>query len=303
MAGLDAVGDRRFEPFPPRTSPSPGRGGRWWSEAAIWVLGGSLLLLLVLPLLALLEAAPPSSILAAAENPSLRLSMEFTALASGLSLAITGAFGVPLGYLLARRRFFGKSAVESMVTLPIILPHLIAGMAILLLFAPQSPIGALAIRAGFPVFETIWGTVSVMVFVSAPYTVLASQIAFESAGETVQEVARSLGATPAEAFASVTLPLAARGILAGAVLSWARAVSEIGGFLVVAYTVYPAPPYSGPVTSPISVYVYNLYQIGNLPGAVAASALLVLIAFVVFVAVRIAAHRGSPLWKRLVAAR
>ncbi|MHB8352429.1 MAG: ABC transporter permease subunit, partial [Thermoplasmata archaeon] len=218
-----------------------------------------------------------------------------------LSLAIIVGLGVPLGYLLARKGFRGKSVVESLVTLPIILPHLIAGIALLLLFAPQSPVGAWAIRAGFPVFETIWGTVAVMVFVSAPYTVLASQVAFESAGETVQEVARSLGASPAEAFASVTLPLAARGILAGAVLSWARAVSEIGGFLVIAYTVYPAPPYSGPVTSPVSVYVYNLYEIGNLPGAVAASALLVIIAFAVFVAVRVAAHNGSTLWRRLVA--
>lgn len=276
--------------------------GRWRRRAAgalPWALGGSLLLLLVLPLLALLGAAPPSALMAAAEDPALQISLEFTLLASAISLGIILLLGVPLGYLLARRNFPGRSVVESAVTLPIVLPHLIAGMALLLLFAPDSPVGAVALRAGFPVFETIWGVVAVMVFVSAPYTVLSSQIAFQSAGTTVQEVARSLGASPAEAFAGVTLPLAARGILAGVVLSWARAVSEIGGFLVIAYTVYPAPPYSGPVTSPISVYVYNLYQVGDLPGAVAASALLVLVAFAVFVAVRLAARNGSPLWGRL----
>ncbi len=259
-----------------------------------WLTAGSLVLLLVLPLVALLASAPAGDVLHAAADPAVQASLGFTLLASGVALGISVLLGVPLGYVLARRTFPGKALVESLVTLPIVLPHLIAGLALLLLFAPDSPVGSWARAAGIPVFDTIWGVVFVMVYVSASYTVLASQAAFHAVGDDLVEVSRSLGATPRTAFATVTLPIALRGITAGAVLTWARSVSEIGGFLILAYTVYPTPPYAGPVTSPVSVYVYNLYQIGDLAGATALASLLVLVAFVLFVGVRLAEHRWFP---------
>jgi ABC-type sulfate transport system permease component len=298
------MSERDDDPGPslrrPRAERAAGASARKLAGVGVQaILAGSLLLLLILPLVALLTSIPPSEILAAANDPGVRTSLEFTLLASGISLGIILCLGVPLGYVLARRRFPGRSVVESAVTLPIVLPHLIGGLALLLLFAPASPVGSFAIRAGFPVFETIWGVVLVMVYVSASYTVLASQVAFQSVDEPLLEAARSLGASPSEAFASVTLPIAARGILAGALLSWARSVSEIGGFLILAYAVYPSPPYGGPVTTPISVYVYNLYQIGDLKGASAAASFLVLFAFVVFLAVRLLARHGGGLWRRI----
>jgi molybdate/tungstate transport system permease protein len=272
------------------------RGGRL--DAAFrglsLVTSGSLVLLLVLPLVALLASAPAGGLLQAAGNPAVLASLGFTLLASAMALLVSVVLGVPLGYVLARRSFRGKSIIESLVTLPIVLPHLIAGLALLLLFAPDSPVGALAARAGFPVFDTIWGVVLVMVYVSASYTVLASQAAFHAVGDDLVEVSRSLGASPRTAFATVTLPIAFRGISAGAVLSWARSVSEIGGFLILAYTVYPAPPYGGPVTAPVSVYVYNLYQMGDLPGATAVASLLVLVAFLLFLLVRLGERRWFP---------
>lgn len=255
---------------------------------------GSLVLLLVLPLAALFAFAPPGGILRAAGDPAVLASLGFTLFASGIALLMSLVLGVPLGYVLARRTFRGKSVLESFVTLPIVLPHLIAGLALLLLFAPGSPVGSLAAGLGLPVFDTIWGVVFVMVYVSASYTVLASASAFRAVDEDLIEVSRSLGATPQEAFATVTLPIALRGIAAGAVLTWARSVSEIGGFLVLAYTVYPAPPYPGPVTAPVSVFVYNLYQIGDLSAAVAVSSLLVLVAFVLFLVVRLGERRFFP---------
>lgn len=259
-----------------------------------WVTSGSLVLLLVLPLVALLASASAGGILRAAGDPAVLASLAFTLLASGLALLVSLVLGVPLGYVLARKTFRGKSVIESLVTLPIVLPHLIAGLALLLLFARDSALGALAARAGFPVFDTIWGVVLVMVYVSASYTVLASQAAFHDVSGDLIEVSRSLGATPRTAFATVTLPVALRGITAGAILTWARSVSEIGGFLILAYTVYPTPPYGGPVTAPVSVYVYNLYQLGDLPGATAVASLLVLVSFVLFVAVRIGERRWFP---------
>jgi molybdate/tungstate transport system permease protein len=260
------------------------------------VLGGSLLLLFVVPVIAILTFAPPTEIFDAANQSGVRASFAFTALASTYALAITLVLGVPLGYLLAGRGFPGRSVVEAFVTLPVVLPHLIAGLALFFLFAPQAPLGRLAIAAGLPVLSTIGGVVLVMVYVSAPYTVVASQLAFRSVDARLVEAARSLGASPSVAFVRVTLPLALRGILAGGVLSWARSVSEIGGFLIVAYVVYPSPFYNGPVTTPASVYIYNLYQISDTAGAASVASLFVLGALAVFLIVRAVERSGRLPW-------
>lgn len=260
--------------------------------------GALLLLLFVAPLVALFAAVPggTGTLASEARDPTFDTSLAFTAYASLIALAITVMLGLPLGYALARWRFPGKVLVESIVTLPLIIPHLIGGLAIFLLFDPYSPAGeALAAffhgpwpPPWFPVVDTIWGVVLVMTYVSAPYLVQASAIAFRSLDARVVEATRSLGATPAEVFASVTLPLAARGIVAGLLLAWARAISEIGGLLIVAYSVYgiSSTPYNGPATQPISIFIFELFpdQIGS---AEAAASILVLLGFGIFLVVRI----------------
>lgn len=271
---------------------------RGWGvgDIAAAILAASLVALFLLPLVALARSTGFSSVLNVANDPAFRAALGFTLLASGIALAIVLVLGVPFGYLLARREFPGKPVVEAVVTLPVLVPHLVVGLALLFLLSPEEPIGGALRSAGIPVVDSIWGVVAVMVYVSASYTVLSSEIAFRAVDGELVEAARSLGATPADAFADVTLPLAARGILSGLLLSWARTVSEIGGFLVLAYTVYPSPGYGGPVTNPVSIYVYNLYDLGNLPGAAAAACLLVLIALAVFVAVRAIARVGILPW-------
>lgn len=260
------------------------------------VLSASLLGLFLLPLFALAGQTSWGALASVAHDPAFATSLEFTLLASGIALAVVLGFGVPFGYLLARREFRGKSVIEALVTLPILIPHLVVGLALLFLFTPSEPLGGFLQREGIPIADSIWGVVLVMVYVSASYTVLASELAFRSVDAEVVEAARSLGASPADAFADVTLPIAARGIVSGALLSWARGVSEIGGFLVLAYTVYPAGAYQGPVTNPVSVYVYNLYDLGHLPATAAAASLLLLVALVVFVAVRVLARAGGLPW-------
>lgn len=250
------------------------------------VLSGSLLALFVLPIVELFSVATPSGLATAFQDPAVRLSIGFTLYASGVALGVSLLLGVPLGYLLARRPFRGRSVVESLVGLPVVVPHLIAGLALLWLFSPLTPVGRLFIWAGVPVFGSFVGVVLVMTYVSASYTVLASQLAFRAVDPRLREAARTLGASPSQTFSAVTLPLAVRGIVAGALLTWARSVSEIGGFLVLAYTVYPGPGYAGPVTTPISVFVYNLYLIGNLSETASVAAVFVLIAFGIFLAVR-----------------
>jgi len=276
---------------------------RRWRTGPLWlalqlVLSGSLLLLFLLPIYALFTYAPPGRILSDAGNPAVKAALWLTFFASGIAVLAAVVFAIPLGYLLARHRFRGRSVVESLVALPVVVPHLLVGVGLFFLLIPGSPLYRFTTAIGFPVYDTIWGVVLVMVFVSAPYTVLAADLSFRAVDARVLEAARSLGAGPAQAFLTVTFPLALRGIVAGLLLTWARAVSEIGGILILAYTVYPGGPYSGPVTSTLSVFVYNLFQAGDLVDAAAVSSVFLLIAFVLFFLVRLGERSGWVPWRR-----
>lgn len=277
--------------------------GRRFRTGAIWLavqllLAGSLLLLFLLPILALFTYAPLSDLVRDAGSASVQAAIALTFLASGFAVLAAVLFGIPLGYLLARRSFRGRSVVESLVALPVVVPHLLVGLGLFFLVIPGTPLYRFTQAIGFPVYDTIWGVILVMVFVSAPYTVLASELSFRAVDARVIEAARALGAGPATAFLTVTLPLALRGIVAGLLLSWARAVSEIGGLLILAYAVYPAGPYNGPVSSTISVYIYNLFGIGDLADAAAVSSVFLLLAFALFLAVRVGERSGWVPWRR-----
>lgn len=276
--------------------PSSGRVARGlWSGTRL-ALSGSLLLLFVVPLVVLVLYAPLGELLQVARDPGVEASLGFTLYASGLALGLSLALGIPMGHLLARRAFRGKTLVESAVALPVVVPHLVAGLALFLAVRPGSPIGAALSRAGLPVFDTIWGVVLVMVYVSSPYTVLAAELSFRAVDPRLLEAARSLGASPAVAARTVALPLALRGLVAGGLLTWARSVSEIGGFLILAYTVYPSTGYAGPVTNPLSVYIYTTYSI-DLTTAAATASLFLLIAFGLFLAVRLIERTGRLPWR------
>jgi molybdate/tungstate transport system permease protein len=260
------------------------------------VLSASLIGLFVLPVVSLFFYAGGSGLAFAAGNAGFRTALEFTLLASALAVGLGLLTGVPLGYVLARYRFPGRRVLESVVTIPVVVPHLVVGIGLLLLFAPNSPVGRFTASIGVPIFDAVWGVVLVMLYVGASYVVLTSQLAFQSVDEEVLEAARSLGAGPGEAFATVTLPAAARGILTGALLMWARGVSEVGGFLILAYAVYPSPPWSGPVTNTASVWIYDYWGIDP-TAAVGASALLVLVALAIFLLVRVLDRTGFA-WTR-----
>jgi molybdate/tungstate transport system permease protein len=275
----------------------PRRTGVPWLVLQL-VLSGSLLLLFLLPIYALFTYAPPSEILAAATDPAVDSALYLTFLASGIAVLAAIVFAIPLGYLLARRTFPGRSIVEAVVALPVVVPHLLVGVGLFFLLIPGTPLYRFTTAIGLPVYDTIWGVVLVMVFVSAPYTVLAATLSFRAIDHRVLEAARSLGAGPATAFLTVSFPLALRGIVAGLLLTWARAVSEIGGILIIAFAVYPGGPYNGPVTSTISVLVYNLFQNGNLADAAAVSSVFLLIAFALFLLVRLGERSGWVPWRR-----
>jgi molybdate transport system permease protein len=142
--------------------------------------------------------------------------------------------GIALGFLLARRDFFGKTFVETLVALPLVLPPVATGFVLLRIFGRRSGIGSFLERLGLDVVFTWRGVVVAMAVMSLPLLVRGARVAFEGVNPRLEEAARSVGASERRVFFRVTLPLASRGIVGGALLAFARALGEFGATILVA---------------------------------------------------------------------
>ena len=145
---------------------------------------------------------------------------------AGLSAFICFIIGLPLAYLLARIDFFGKHLVESIIDLPIVIPHPVVGIAILGVVGKNHPFGRLLYDLGIRMMGSVTGIVTVLVFVGLPFFINSAKDGFESVSPRMENVSRSLGASMGSTFFRVTFPLAWRSILIGFVMACARAVSE-----------------------------------------------------------------------------
>nr|AGZ94228.1 molybdenum transport system permease protein modb [Kitasatospora sp. NRRL F-6133] len=190
---------------------------------------------LVLPLLGLLIRAPwsalPELLTGAEVWQALRLSLISATAATGVSLLL----GVPLAWLLARTDFPGRRLLRALVTLPLVLPPVVGGVALLLVLGRNGIVGRwLDSATGLTLPFTTAGVVVAEAFVAMPFLVISVEGALRAADPRYEEAAATLGASRLTAFRRVTLPLVAPGIGAGAVLAWARALGEFGATITFA---------------------------------------------------------------------
>jgi len=173
------------------------------------------------------------------------------------STCITTIIGIALGWLLAKGRFVGKDILSSIVTLPIVLPPTVLGYYLLVMIGKQSSIGMwLQNTFGINLVFTWQGAVLAATIVSLPLMVRAVQASFESVDTNLEDVARTLGKTEISVFFHITLPLAWQGVIAGIVLSFARAMGEFGATLMIAGNI-PGK------TQTLSIAIYDAVQGGN----------------------------------------
>ena len=206
---------------------------------------------LVLPLIGLLVRAPWSKlaqVLAeSAVLDALRLSLVCATSATALSLV----FGVPLAWVLARARFPGRGLLRALVTLPLVLPPVVGGVALLLAFGRRGIVGQyLDAWFGFTLPFTTLGVVVAETFVAMPFLIVTVEGAFRSSDRGFEEAATTLGASRLTVFRRVTLPLIRPSLIAGAVLCWARALGEFGATITFAGN-FPGRTQ----TMPIAVYL------------------------------------------------
>jgi molybdate transport system permease protein len=181
----------------------------------------------------------------------------FTVGAAALATCLILPFGLALAWLLARKNWPGKTIVETFVALPLVLPPVATGVILLKLFSRRGPFGQfLEGRLNIEIVFTWKAVVIALAAMSFPLLVRTARVAFEEVNPRLEQVARTLGARAGRVFWSITLPLAFRGVLAGCVLAFARALGEFGATILVAGAI-PGK------TATLSVSIFNLIQLGQ----------------------------------------
>jgi len=234
---------------------------------------------LVLPLVGLLIRAPWGHLGAALSGSDATQALILSLWTASTATAISLVIGVPLAWVLARSRFPGQRLLRALVTLPLVLPPVVGGVALLLAFGRTGFVGRLLDSwFGLTIPFTPIAVVMAETFVAMPFLIITVEGALRSADQGFEEAAATLGAKPMTVFRRVTVPMIAPSLGAGAVLCWARALGEFGATITFAGS-FPGQT----ETMPIAVY----YALENDPdAAIALSLVLLLVSVVVLVSLR-----------------
>ena len=191
--------------------------------------------------------------------------------------------GVAVAWLLARRRFPGRAVLETIVSLPLVLPPVATGLILIRLLGPRGPLGAWLDRFGIHVMFTWRAVVVAMAVMGLPLLVRTARAGFEQVDRRYEQIAATLGAGPARVFLTVSLPLARRGVLAGALLGFSRALGEFGATILLAGAL--------PSTRTIAVAIYTYTETGQ---EAAATTMLAVSATIAFSALLLSNRLATP---------
>lgn len=232
--------------------------------------GGSLLLLfLAAPVTELVVRGGLRGLSRLGVDRELRQALVLTAVAATVATLLGVVGGTPIAFALARLRFRGRAVLSAVLDLPLLIPHPVAGIALLLVLGRETAAGRAALALGLRVVGTPLGIICAMLFVSAPLYISGAREAFARVDPRFEAVARTLGDDAWRAFRRVTLPLARRGMIAASVVMWARAVSEFGAIVILTYN---------PKTA--SVLSYDRFTTFGLPEALPVAAVMAIFALV-----------------------
>ena len=234
---------------------------------------------IAVPLAGLFFHLTPDDLVAAMRSPVAQDALRLSAITTLAALAITLLLGTPLAYVLARAEFPGRTIVDAIVDLPIVVPPAVAGLALLLVFGRYGTLGPALRAMGISLSFTTAAVVMAQVFVASPFYIRAARAGFASIDRTFEAASATLGMGPLRTFVYVTVPLAAPSLFGGLVLCWARALGEFGATIMFAGNLQGVSQ-----TLPLAVYL-NL-EGGNVTIATALSVVLITFSLFVVIAVR-----------------
>lgn len=254
---------------------TPGR--RKLFTTILSAFGFLLVLMIALPLLRMVLSVDPAELSRTAGEREVRQAIALTLRASLWATLAAMVTGIPLAWVLARRRFPGRRILEGIIDLPVIIPHTAAGIALLSVWGRQSLFHRLT---GLTLVGTEAAISLAMFFVSVPFLVNAVKNGFRLVDERYEKTARSLGAGPWRVFFSISLPMVRKSILSGSIMMLGRGISEFGAVVILAYY---------PMTAP--VMIYERFQNFGLRYALPVTVLLILISLGVFLILRMVEER------------
>ncbi len=240
------------------------------------LLGSIYVLLIVAMLAADASFTTPAQMWHVLASPEIRYAIKLSLISCSLTALLSLWIGVPLGYLISRGRFPGRTLLDALLDIPIVLPPLVIGLSLLILF--QTSPGR-AVQRLVPITYSIPSVILAQFAVACAFAVRTMRVTFDQINPRSEQVALTLGCTQAQAFWLVTLPEARRGVLTAGTLAWARALGEFGPILV----------FSGATrmkTEVLSTTVFLELSIGNLEAAVAVSLIMIIAAVAVLAVVR-----------------
>ena len=248
-------------------------------EPFFWIsvsCGLVIMAFILLPLIQLLTSPSVEMLRESIGDKNVVRSIWLSIYTAGLAALISFFFGTPLAYLLARRDFRGKRLVEGIIDLPIAIPHPVVGIAILSVAGRNHWFGQMLAEVGVRIMGSVTGIVTVLIFVGIPFYLNAAKTGFEAISPRLEKVSRSLGASMFSTFARITFPLAWRSMLIGIIMCCARAISEFGAVVIVAYHPMVAP-----------VLIYERFEAYGLKYSQPVAVWLVSISLILFLLLRI----------------
>ena len=244
----------------------------------VGVLAGSFFLFLGIPLAALIIREPPAMLWQALQQPEAIQALQLSLITTTISTLLAVVFGLPVAYILARLRFPGRAFLETLVTMPTVLPPVVAGVALLVAFGRFGLLGRYLSPLGIELPFTTAAVVMAQMFVSSPFFINSAKAGLEQLDRRYEMAAYTLRASPLYTFRRVVLPLIRPALLSGAGLAWARALGELGATITFAGN-FPGTT----ETTPIAVYITAE---SDLDAAVSLAVVLLAVSFAVLLALR-----------------
>lgn len=210
------------------------------------------------------------------KDPKVMNSIYFSIKCATYATIISFILAVPFSYFLARHEFKGKNMIESIVNIPMVMPHTVAGIALLTVLSKKSPIGKFFDSKGIEIVGTQIAVVIAMIFVSMPLMINSAKESFKWVPERLENVSRSLGVSHFRTFFTITFPLSWRDLLDGMILTWARSISEFGAIIILAYHPMIAP-----------TLIYDRFSTYGIAYSIPVTIILIIISLILFIAVRL----------------
>jgi molybdate transport system permease protein len=252
---------------------------RWPARILVGLLAGIFFLFIGIPLVALLFRESPALVWSEMLQPDVFQALQLSLLTTTLSALAAVLFGLPVAYVLARTDFPGRKLLETLVTLPTVLPPVVAGIALLLAFGRVGLFGRYLDMLGITIPFTTVAVVMAQTFVAAPFFINSTKAGLEQLDKRYEMAAYTLRASPFYAFRRVVLPLIRPALLSGIGLSWARALGEFGATITFAGN-FPGTTQ----TMPIAVYIASE---SDLDKSIALSVVLLAVSFAILLALRL----------------